>query len=59
MRRTLARAETLRAIDGDAAALAAGEPFDVLDVTAGRAWDIAPAHGLVGYVDAAALEALG
>ncbi|WP_239024605.1 SH3 domain-containing protein [Sphingomonas corticis] len=57
VRRTLAFPAPL--VDGTApvAALEPGEAFDVLDVTGGRAWGIAVAHGLVGYVDAAALEA--
>jgi len=44
---------------GDAANLAtlrAGEIFEVLDIAGGKAWGIAVAHGLVGYIDADALE---
>ncbi len=41
------------------ATLAAGEPFELLDLTGGVAWGIAPAHGLVGYLDAASLGAAG
>jgi hypothetical protein len=37
------------------AALAAGDLFEMLDVTGGSAWGVASASGLVGYVDAAAL----
>lgn len=37
-------------------ALAPGAAFEMLDVTGGWAWGIAAEHGLVGYVDAAALE---
>lgn len=38
------------------ASLAAGERFELLELAGGNAWGIAPAHGLVGYIDAAALE---
>jgi hypothetical protein len=38
------------------AELAAGDIFELLDVTGGIAWGIAPAAGLVGYVSAEALE---
>ncbi len=37
--------------------LSAGDAFELLDVTAGIAWGIAPAAGLVGYLPLAALEA--
>lgn len=37
------------------AALADGEPFELLDVIGGDAWGIAPRSGLVGYLPAAAL----
>ncbi|ONF95949.1 SH3 domain-containing protein [Sphingomonas jeddahensis] len=37
------------------AILAAGDPFDMLDVTGDTAWGVATVTGLVGYVDAAAL----
>lgn len=40
---------------GTLATLAAGEPFELLDITGGDAWGIATTHGLVGYVDAALL----
>jgi hypothetical protein len=33
-----------------------GEIFEVLDLAGGKAWGIAVAHTLVGYIDAAALE---
>ncbi len=35
--------------------LAPGDAFELLDVTGGIAWGIAPAHGRVGYVAADAL----
>jgi hypothetical protein len=38
------------------ASLAAGETFEVLEIAGHRAWGVAPAQGLVGYVDLAALE---
>lgn len=41
------------------ASLAAGERFDLLDVTGGVAWGIASVPGLVGYVDARALDGAG
>lgn len=37
------------------ATLSKGDAFELLDVTGGVAWGVATAHGLVGYVDAAAL----
>lgn len=59
MRRTLAVGARLRAGRGDdaetLATLAAGDAFDLLDVTLGAAWGIAPERGLVGYLDAGAL----
>lgn len=46
-----------RAVDSaDIVTLAAGETFDLLDLTGGVAWGVAVAHGLVGYVDAPLLE---
>ena len=33
-------------------ALAAGDAFELLDVTGDTAWGVAPASGLVGYLDA-------
>lgn len=45
-----------RAIDSaELIALPAGEPFELLDVTGGTAWGVAPASGLVGYLDASLL----
>lgn len=41
------------------ASLAAGERFELLDLTGGVAWGIATARGLVGYVDARALDGAG
>lgn len=38
------------------AQLAAGDVFEVLELSAGNAWGRAPGSGLVGYVDAASLE---
>ena len=61
MPRTLAADAPLRAARrGDAevlATLARGARFDLLDVTGGQAWGIAVESGLVGYLDAAALDA--
>lgn len=37
------------------AALAAGERFEVLEIAGGKAWGVAAARGLVGYLDADAL----
>lgn len=46
-----------RAADGAVlATLAAGDRFELLDITGDVAWGVAPASGLVGYVDAAALR---
>ena len=39
--------------------LKSDEPFELLDVTSGVAWGIAPTHGLVGYLEAAALGGAG
>jgi hypothetical protein len=36
--------------------LHAGETFEMLELTGAYAWGIAPASGLVGYCDRAALE---
>jgi hypothetical protein len=33
-----------------------GETFEVLELAGGRAWGVAPAHQLVGYVPASVLE---
>ncbi len=38
------------------AQLAAGDVFEVLELSAGNAWGSAPGSGLVGYVDAAQLK---
>ena len=38
------------------AQLAAGDVFEVLELSAGNAWGRAPGPGLVGYVDAAQLQ---
>ena len=57
--RTLARATALRADretgDDELVRLAAGDPFEVLEFAGGLAWGVAPAQGLVGYLDADAL----
>jgi len=37
------------------AMLETGDVLETLDITAGQAWGTAPRHGLVGYVDHAAL----
>ena len=59
--RTLAADAPLRADRGaDAETLATlcrGDAFELLDVTGGRAWGIAVAAGLVGYLDANVLRA--
>ena len=44
-----------RAGGDDLAALAPGDAFEVLELSGTRAWGIAPASGLVGYVDRASL----
>lgn len=58
--RTLARAAALnpsREIgDEQLAQLAAGDRFEVLELAGGQAWGVAPVQGLVGYLDADALE---
>ncbi len=47
-----------RSRHGDVVArLEAGDLFDMLELSADRAWGIATAAGLVGYVDRDALEA--
>jgi hypothetical protein len=60
MRRTLVADATLRAARGaeaePLAQLAKGDAFDLLDVTGAVAWGIVVESGLVGYVDAAALD---
>jgi len=59
-RRVAVQASLLAAADTDAPVLAMlrpGEIFEVLDLAGGNAWGIAITHNLVGYVDAAALEA--
>ncbi|PKP91410.1 MAG: hypothetical protein CVT77_12370 [Alphaproteobacteria bacterium HGW-Alphaproteobacteria-16] len=38
--------------------LAAGDIFEVLELSAGHAWGLAPGTGLVGYVDASNLKAV-
>jgi hypothetical protein len=59
MVRRLGTGATLRgALGGDSVAvaeLAAGELFEVLELTHDCAWGVAPAHGLVGYLPAGAL----
>jgi hypothetical protein len=58
-RRTLAHDAVVREQRGpDSPAvvtLAAGDAFDLFDVTGGIAWGIAVESGLVGYLDAGAL----
>jgi hypothetical protein len=57
--RTLMRDTALRAARAcDSAVLAqlsSGGIFEMLELSAGTAWGVAPAAGLVGYIDAAAL----
>ena len=57
--RTLARAALLKSgresADEQLAQLAAGEPFELLELAGDQAWGVAPAQGLVGYLDADAL----
>ena len=56
--RTLACATALnpsRETEEEVVQLAAGDPFEVLELAGGRAWGVAPAQGLVGYLDANAL----
>lgn len=38
------------------AQLQAGETFEMLEIAGPKAWGVAVAHGLVGYVDRAALD---
>lgn len=38
------------------AQLVSGDVFEVLELAGSHAWGIAPGTGLVGYIDAAALE---
>ena len=50
----------LAGAENDAAVLTMvrpGEIFEVLDLAGGKAWGIAVAQNLVGYVDAEALDA--
>lgn len=57
-RRVIAAAvlRATRAADGaPLATLAPGETFELLDLTGDTGWGIAPAHGLVGYIDASAI----
>lgn len=58
MPRTLVRAATLRAAPAgeSIAELAAGDVFEVLELSGDRAWGVAPGAKRVGYLDAAALE---
>jgi len=60
MPRRLAVQASLLATDADDSAILAtlrpGEIFEALDLAGGKAWGIAVAHNLVGYIDAAALE---
>lgn len=37
------------------AQLHAGDVFEILELSGGNAWGVAPGAGLVGYVDAAAI----
>lgn len=60
MLRGVAQATALRAgRDQDTevmADLTAGETFEVLEIAGSSAWGVAVGHGLVGYVDKAALD---
>jgi hypothetical protein len=40
------------------ATLSPGEIFEVLELAGTNAWGVAPGFGLVGYIDAASLEAM-
>lgn len=55
----LSRPSCLRSSVGETgerlADLVPGERFEMLDLAKGIGWGVAPAHGLVGYVDAEAL----
>jgi hypothetical protein len=57
--RTVACATPLRVGLGTTAdmlaEIAAGEPFEVLELTHDCAWGVAPVQGLVGYISAKAL----
>lgn len=44
------------ASDSPIGELAPGDGFDALDFSANSAWGIATKHGLVGYVDRAAID---
>lgn len=61
MPRDIARPIALRAEPaGDSEAIAqlpAGDIFEVLELAGTNAWGVAPAAGLVGYIDASALAA--
>lgn len=61
MPRDIARAVALRATpSGDSEILAelkAGDVFEVLELSGTTAWGVAPAAGLVGYIEASALAA--
>ena len=63
MPRALAAPVALRAASARdsevVATLDAGEVFEVLELAGTNAWGVAPARGLVGYIDAAALEESG
>jgi len=55
--RASAALRTGRGLDSPVAAtLAAGDPFELLDLIGGDAWGVAPDHGLVGYLPASALD---
>ncbi len=58
-RRIAIQASLLATSADDAAILAVlrpGDVFEVLDIAGGKAWGIAVAQKLVGYIDSAALE---
>ncbi|WP_206366366.1 SH3 domain-containing protein [Sphingomonas gei] len=59
MPRSLATAADLRAsaaADSEVlTSLNAGDVFEVLELAGNRAWGVAPATGIVGYIPAAAL----
>nr|WP_299913729.1 SH3 domain-containing protein [Sphingomonas bacterium] len=59
-RRVAVEAALLASAEDDAAVLTMirpGEIFEVLDLAGGKAWGIAVAQNLVGYIDAEALDA--
>lgn len=60
MIRAVARAAPLRAARDAAseamADLSMGETFEILEIAGTSVWGVAVAHGLVGYVDAAAFD---